>query len=43
MFKRIRTFMNDDAEVEYQLINFIYALVCVNIFVGGMWLLGIAP
>lgn len=31
----------DPDEVEYQLVNFIFALVCVNIFVGGMWLFGV--
>ena len=31
------------ANTEDRLLNFIYALACCNVFMGGLWLLGIVP
>ena len=39
----MKKFLTDPEEQEYQLLNFIYALVCCNVFIGGLWMLGIAP
>ena len=31
------------ANTEDRLLNFIYALVCCIMFIGGMWALGVTP
>jgi len=31
------------ANTEDRLLNFIYALLCCNVFIGGLYLTGIAP
>ena len=39
----MKKFLPDSKEQEHQLLNAIYALLCCNVFIGIMWLLGIAP
>lgn len=39
----MKKFLTDPAEQEHQLLNAVYALLCCNVFIGIMWLLGIVP
>lgn len=39
----MKKFLIDPEEQTHQLLNFIYAMTCCIVFLGGMMLLGIAP
>lgn len=43
MFADISRFIRDPNEREHQLVNFIFALLMCNVFIGGLYLMGIAP
>ncbi len=43
MLAAILNFIRDPKEREHQLINFIFALIMCNVFIGGLYLAGIAP